>query len=189
MNEGLPEPPFRRLPTMVQGRGRLVQNYAVDGIHLTTTSTPPPILPLTRRSFAASGEADLTAWRRANDPAGQSCPRCRQGRRPDPAVRGQLQGQRTTTGTGSTDLSVWLTAPGADAVVVTSAPDLLGLWLYPLLRQHPLPLRTSPPVAGPAPAEARPSGFGLGAYRVGVGDGGASADSVSQWCRQRAVGR
>ena len=31
--------------------------------------------------------------------------------------------------------------------------------------------------------------FGLGAYRVGVGDGGANADSVSQWCTGSALAR
>ena len=37
-------------------------------------------------------------------------------------------------------------------------------------------------------AESTALYFGLGAYRVGVGDGGANADSVSQWCTGRRAG-
>lgn len=44
-------------------------------------------------------------------------------------------------------------------------------------------------MAGPARAESTALYFGLGAYRVGVGDGGANADSVSQWCSGSALAR
>ena len=49
------------------------------------------------------------------------------------------------------------------------------------------------PQAAPNPALPRAEStalyFGLGAYRVGVGDGGANADSVSQWCTGSALAR
>lgn len=38
-------------------------------------------------------------------------------------------------------------------------------------------------------AESTTLYFGLGAYRIGVGDGGANADSVSQWCTGSALAR
>lgn len=48
---------------MVQG-GELVQNYAVDGIHFGRLLTYHR--PSIDVQFCASGETDLTAWRRAN---------------------------------------------------------------------------------------------------------------------------
>ena len=50
---------------VVQGVAELVQNYAVDGIHFDDYFYPTTDPSIDAAQFAASGEADLTAWRRA----------------------------------------------------------------------------------------------------------------------------
>ena len=74
---------------------------------------------------------------------------------------------------------------------ITSAPRSTGATAIPSPPAAPaLPLRISPPSGWALPrAESTVLYFGLGAYRVGVGDGGANADSVSQWCTGSALAR
>ena len=50
------------------------------------------------------------------------------------------------------------------------------------------PSRTSCPSGWPRAASTALY-FGLGAYRVGSGDGGANEDSLSQWCTGSALAR
>lgn len=49
---------------VVQGVAELVQNYAVDGIHFDDYFYPTTDPSIDAAQFAASGETDLTAWRR-----------------------------------------------------------------------------------------------------------------------------
>ena len=51
---------------VVQGVAELVQNYAVDGIHFDDYFYPATEESIDAAQFAASGAADLAAWRREN---------------------------------------------------------------------------------------------------------------------------
>lgn len=90
-----------------------------------------------------------------------------------------------------TDLSVWLTASGADAVVDYLCPQIYWGYGYTLSSgstRFAFENITAEWLALPR-AESTALYFGLGAYRVGVGDGGANADSVSQWVHRSALAR
>ena len=176
---------------VVQGVAELVQNYAVDGIHFDDYFYPTTDPSIDAAQFAASGEADLTAWRRANvtrlvkaahDAVKAADPTLRFGVSP----QGNPDNDRNEQ---YTDLSVWLTASGADAIVDYLCPQLYWGYGYTLSSgstRFAFENITAEWLALPR-AESTALYFGLGAYRVGVGDGGANADSVSQWCTGSAL--
>ena len=178
---------------VVQGVAELVQNYAVDGIHFDDYFYPTTDPSIDAAQFAASGEADLTAWRRANvtrlvkavhDAVKAADPTLRFGVSP----QGNLDNDRNEQ---YTDLSVWLTASGADAVVDYLCPQIYWGYGYTLSSgstRFAFENITAEWLALPR-AESTALYFGLGAYRVGVGDGGANADSVSQWSTGSALAR
>ena len=178
---------------VVQGVAELVQNYAVDGIHFDDYFYPTTDPSIDAAQFAASGEADLTAWRRTNvtrlvkaahDAVKAADPTLRFGVSP----QGNPDNDRNEQ---YTDLSVWLTASGADAVVDYLCPQIYWGYGYTLSSgstRFAFENITAEWLALPQ-AESTALYFGLGAYRVGVGDGGANADSVSQWCTGSALAR
>lgn len=178
---------------VVQGVAELVQNYAVDGIHFDDYFYPTTDPSIDAAQFAASGEADLTTWRRANvtrlvkavhDAVKAADPTLRFGVSP----QGNPDNDRNEQ---YTDLSVWLTASGADAVVDYLCPQIYWGYGYTLSSgstRFAFENITAEWLALPR-AESTALYFGLGAYRVGVGDGGANADSVSQWCTGSALAR
>lgn len=178
---------------VVQGVAELVQNYAVDGIHFDDYFYPTTDPSIDAAQFAASGEADLTVWRRANvtrlvkaahDAVKTADPTLRFGVSP----QGNPDNDRNEQ---YTDLSVWLTASGADAVVDYLCPQIYWGYGYTLSSgstRFAFENITAEWLALPR-AESTALYFGLGAYRVGVGDGGANADSVSQWCTGSALAR
>ena len=178
---------------VVQGVAELVQNYAVDGIHFDDYFYPTTDPSIDAAQFAASGEADLTAWRRANvtrlvkaahDAVKAADPTLRFGVSP----QGNPDNDRNEQ---YTDLSVWLTASGADAVVDYLCPQIYWGYGYTLSSgstRFAFENITAEWLVLPR-AESTALYFGLGAYRVGVGDGGANADSVSQWCTGSALAR
>ena len=178
---------------VVQGVAELVQNYAVDGIHFDDYFYPTTDPSIDAAQFAASGETDLTAWRRANvtrlvkaahDAVKAADPTLRFGISP----QGNPDNDRNEQ---YTDLSVWLTASGADAVVDYLCPQIYWGYGYTLSSgstRFAFENITAEWLALPR-AESTALYFGLGAYRVGVGDGGANADSVSQWCTGSALAR
>ena len=178
---------------VVQGVAELVQNYAVDGIHFDDYFYPTTDPSIDAAQFAASGEADLTAWRRANvtrlvkaahDAVKAADPTLRFGVSP----QGNPDNDRNEQ---YTDLSVWLTASGADAIVDYLCPQIYWGYGYTLSSgstRFAFENITAEWLALPR-AESTALYFGLGAYRVGVGDGGANADSVSQWCTGSALAR
>ena len=178
---------------VVQGVAELVQNYAVDGIHFDDYFYPTTDPSIDAAQFAASGETDLTAWRRANvtrlvkavhDAVKATDPTLRFGVSP----QGNPDNDRNEQ---YTDLSVWLTASGADAVVDYLCPQIYWGYGYTLSSgstRFAFENITAEWLALPR-AESTALYFGLGAYRVGVGDGGANADSVSQWCTGSALAR
>ena len=119
---------------VVQGVAELVQNYAVDGIHFDDYFYPTTDPSIDAAQFAASGEADLTAWRRANvtrlvkaahDAVKAADPTLRFGVSP----QGNPDNDRNEQ---YTDLSVWLTASGADAVVDYLCPQIYWGYGYTL---------------------------------------------------------
>ena len=178
---------------VVQGVAELVQNYAVDGIHFDDYFYPTTDPSIDAAQFAASGETDLTAWRRTNvtrlvkaahDAVKAADPTLRFGVSP----QGNPDNDRNEQ---YTDLSVWLTASGADAVVDYLCPQIYWGYGYTLSSgstRFAFENITAEWLALPR-AESTALYFGLGAYRVGVGDGGANADSVSQWCTGSALAR
>lgn len=178
---------------VVQGVAELVQNYAVDGIHFDDYFYPTTDPSIDAAQFAASGETDLTAWRRANvtrlvkaahDAVKAADPPLRFGVSP----QGNPDNDRNEQ---YTDLSVWLTASGADAVVDYLCPQIYWGYGYTLSSgstRFAFENITAEWLALPR-AESTALYFGLGAYRVGVGDGGANADSVSQWSTGSALAR
>ena len=119
---------------VVQGVAELVQNYAVDGIHFDDYFYPTTDPSIDAAQFAASGEIDLTAWRRANvtrlvkavhDAVKAADPTLRFGVSP----QGNPDNDRNEQ---YTDLSVWLTASGADAVVDYLCPQIYWGYGYTL---------------------------------------------------------
>ena len=178
---------------VVQGVAELVQNYAVDGIHFDDYFYPTTDPSIDAAQFAASGETDLTAWRRANvtrlvkaahDAVKAADPTLRFGVSP----QGNPDNDRNEQ---YTDLSVWLTASGADAVVDYLCPQIYWGYGYTLSSgstrfafENIVPAWLAYPRA-----EGVALYFGLGAYRIGVGDGGANPDSVSGWSTGDALAR
>ena len=176
---------------VVQGVAELVQNYAVDGIHFDDYFYPTTDPSIDAPQFAASGETDLTAWRRANvtrlvkaahDAVKAADPTLRFGVSP----QGNPDNDRNEQ---YTDLSVWLTASSADAVVDYLCPQIYWGYGYTLSSgstrfafENIVPAWLSYPRAGDVTLY-----FGLGAYRVGTGDGGANPDSVSGWSTGSAL--
>ena len=162
---------------------------------LTTTFTPPPTLPLTLTTTLPQAQLFrwTTAWRRANvtrlvkavhDAVKAADPTLRFGVSP----QGNPDNDRNEQ---YTDLSVWLTASGADAVVDYLCPQIYWGYGYTLSSgstrfafENIVPAWCAMPRSGNVALY-----FGLGAYRVGTGDGGANADSVSQWCTGSALAR
>ena len=178
---------------VVQGVAELLQNYAVDGIHFDDYFYPTTEESIDAAQFAASGETDLTAWRRANvtrlvkavhDAVKAADPTLRFGVSP----QGNPDNDRNEQ---YTDLSVWLTASGADAVVDYLCPQIYWGYGYTLQSgstrfafENIVPAWCAMPRSGNVALY-----FGLGAYRVGTGDGGANEDSTSQWSTGSALAK
>ena len=88
---------------VVQGVAELLQNYAVDGIHFDDYFYPATEESIDAAQFAASGAADLAAWRRQNVTALVKKVRDTV-KTADPTLRFGIspQGIPTTTSTAST---------------------------------------------------------------------------------------
>ena len=89
------------------------------------------------------------------------------------------------------DVRAWLTAEGEDAVVDYLCPQVYWGYGYTLRSgstrfafENIVPEWLAMPRAASTALY-----FGLGAYRVGSGDGGANEDSLSQWCTGSALAR
>lgn len=178
---------------VVQGVAELAQNYAVDGIHFDDYFYPTTDPALDAAQFAASGAADLAAWRRQNvtalvkaahDAVKAADPTLRFGVSPQGNPDNDLSEQYS-------DVKAWLAAEGEDAVVDYLCPQVYWGYGYTLKSgstrfafENIVPEWLAMPRAASTALY-----FGLGAYRVGVGDGGANADSQSQWCTGNALAR
>lgn len=178
---------------VAQGVAELVQNYPLDGIHFDDYFYPTTDPSLDEVQFAASGAGDLTAWRRENvtrlvksvhDIVKSSDPTLRFGISPQGNPDNNLNTQYS-------DVSQWLTAEGENSVVDYLCPQIY--WGYGYMLQSGstrfgfdriVPEWLSMPCSAGVALY-----FGLGAYRIGVGDGGANEDSLSQWSTGSALAR
>ena len=178
---------------VVQGVAELVQNYAVDGIHFDDYFYPTTDPSLDAAQFAASGAGDLGSWRRANvtalvkaahDVVKAADPTLRFGISPQGNMDNDFDGQYS-------DIYSWLTAEGKEAVVDYLCPQIY--WGYGYALQSGSTRYAFENIVPAWLALSRSADaalyFGLGAYRIGTGDGGANADSVSQWCTGSALAR
>lgn len=178
---------------VVQGVAELVERYAVDGIHFDDYFYPTTEASLDAAQFAASGEKDLASWRQQNvtslvkaahDAVKAADPTLRFGVSPQGNPENDLATQYS-------DIYTWLTASGADAVVDYLCPQVY--WGYGYTLQSGSTRFAFENIVPAWLAYPRAEGvalyFGLGAYRVGVGDGGANADSVSGWSTGSALAR
>lgn len=178
---------------VIRGVEELVQNYAVDGIHFDDYFYPTTDAGIDAEQFAASGEADLAAWRRANvtylvkgahDAVKAADPTLRFGVSPQGNPDNDLAQQYS-------DVGAWLAAQGDEAVLDYLCPQVYWGYGYTLASgstrfafENIVPeWQALPRAAGTALY------FGLGAWRIGDGDGGANADSVSQWSTGGALAR
>ena len=178
---------------VVQGVAELLQNYAVDGIHFDDYFYPTTEESIDAVQFAASGAVDLAAWRQQNvtalvkavhDTVKAADPTLRFGISPQGNPDNDLNSQYSA-------VTAWLAAGGEEQVVDYLCPQVYWGYGYTLQSgstRFAFENITAEWLALPR-AESTALYFGLGAYRVGVGDGGANADSVSQWCTGSALAR
>lgn len=178
---------------VVQGVAELVERYAVDGIHFDDYFYPTTEASLDAAQFAASGEKDLASWRQQNvtslvkaahDAVKAADPTLRFGVSPQGNPENDLATQYS-------DIYTWLTASGADAVVDYLCPQVYWGYGYQLQSGSTRFAFENivPEWLGMARAGDVALYFGLGAYRIGVGDGGVNADSTSQWATGSALAR
>ena len=189
LNPALPE----AADYVVQGVAELLQNYAVDGIHFDDYFYPTTEESIDAAQFAASGAADLAAWRRQNvtalvkkvhDTVKTADPTLRFGISPQGNPDNDLNGQYS-------DVTGWLASGGEEQAVDYLCPQVY--WGYGYTLQSGSTRFAFENIVPAWLAYPRAEGvalyFGLGAYRVGVGDGGANADSVSGWSTGSALAR
>ena len=178
---------------VVQGVAELVQNYAIDGVHFDDYFYPTTDPALDAARFAASGAGDLGSWRRANvtalvkaahDAVKAADPTLRFGISPQGNPDNDLTEQYS-------DVTSWLTAEGEDAVVDYLCPQIYWGFGYTLKSgstrfafENIVPAWCAMPRSGNVALY-----FGMGAYRVGTGDGGANEDSTSQWSTGSALAK
>ncbi|MGN0708244.1 MAG: glycoside hydrolase family 10 protein [Faecalibacterium sp.] len=178
---------------VVRGVEELVQNYAVDGIHFDDYFYPTTDPALDAAQFAASGAQDLAAWRRENVTAMVKAARDAV-KAADPTLRFGVSPQGNPdndVGQQYSDVYAWLEAEGEDAVVDYLCPQIYWGYGYTLSTgstrfafERIVPEWLSMPRSGSVALY-----FGLGAWRVGTGDGGANEDSTAQWCTGSALAR
>ena len=176
---------------VVRGVAELVQNYAVDGIHFDDYFYPTTDESIDAAQFAASGKGDLAAWRRENVTALVAAVH-HTVKAADPTLRFGISPQGNPDNDVNqqySDVTAWLAAGGKEAVIDYLCPQVY--WGYGFTLQsgstrfafeNIVPVWLSYPRA-----EGVALYFGLGAYRVGVGDGGANPDSVSGWSTGSAL--
>lgn len=178
---------------VVKGVAELVQNYAVDGIHFDDYFYPTTDAALDAAQFAASGAGDLAAWRRQNVTALVKAAHDAV-KAADATLRFGVSPQGNPDndlGQQYSDVKAWLAAEGENAVVDYLCPQIYWGCGYTLQSgstrfafENIVPEWLAMPRAASTALY-----FGLGAYRIGEGDGGANEDSQSQWCTGSALAR
>ena len=176
---------------VVQGVAELLQNYPVDGIHFDDYFYPTTDAAVDAVQFAASGAADLAAWRRQNVTA-LVAKVYRTVKAADPTLRFGISPQGNPDNDLDqqySDVTAWLAAGGEEKVIDYLCPQVYWGYGFTLHSgstrfafENIVPAWLSYPRAGDVALY-----FGLGAYRVGTGDGGANPDSVSGWSTGSAL--
>jgi len=176
---------------VVQGVAELLQNYPVDGIHFDDYFYPTTDAAVDAVQFAASGAADLAAWRRQNVTA-LVAQVYRTVKAADPTLRFGISPQGNPDNDLDqqySDVTAWLAAGGEEKVIDYLCPQVYWGYGFTLHSgstrfafENIVPAWLSYPRAGDVALY-----FGLGAYRVGTGDGGVNPDSVSGWSTGSAL--
>ena len=171
---------------VTEGVREIMEHYAVDGIHFDDYFYPSTAPEIDAEQFAASGlpEAERNAWRRQNVTA-----LVRQVyaavKAHDPTLRFGISPQGNPDNNYSqqfSDVSAWLTAEGGQCVDYV-CPQVYWGYHYTLKSgsqrfgfENIVPEWLAMPRS-----EAVALYFGLGAWRIGDGDGGRNEDSTTQW--------
>ena len=170
---------------VVQGVEELIAGYAVDGVHFDDYFYPSTDASLDAAQFAASGAADLDTWRRANVTRLVQNTR-RAVKAEDPTLRFGISPQGNPDnnyGQQYSDVSAWI-AGGTDGPLVDYiCPQLY--WGYHFTLKSGSDRFAFENISAEWLAMPRADSvrlyFGLGAWRIGDGDGGKNEDSTSQW--------
>ena len=176
---------------VVQGVAELVQNYAVDGIHFDDYFYPTTDESIDAAQFAASGAGNLAAWRRENVTALVRAVHDTV-KAADPTLRFGISPQGNPDNDENqqySDVTGWLASGDGDAVVDYLCPQVYwgqGFALHNGSTRFAFENIVPAWLAYPR-AEGVALYFGLGAYRVGVGDGGSNENSLSGWSTGRAL--
>lgn len=178
---------------VVQGVAELVERYAVDGIHFDDYFYPTTDLSLDEAQFAASGAVELGAWRRQNVTALVKAAHDAV-KAADPTLRFGISPQGNPDNDRNqqySDVDAWLAAEGADTVVDYLCPQIY--WGYGYTLQSGSTRFAFENIVSEWMSMPRAAGtalyFGLGAWRIGEGDGGANEDSTAQWNTGSALAR
>ena len=176
---------------VVQGVAELVQNYAVDGIHFDDYFYPTTDESIDAAQFAASGAGNLAAWRRENVTALVRAVHDTV-KAADPTLRFGISPQGNPDNDENqqySDVTGWLASGSGDAVVDYLCPQVYwgqGFALHNGSTRFAFENIVPAWLAYPRAADVALY-FGLGAYRVGVGDGGSNENSLSGWSTGRAL--
>lgn len=176
---------------VVQGVAELVQNYAVDGIHFDDYFYPTTDESIDAAQFAASGAGNLAAWRRENVTALVRAVHDTV-KAADPTLRFGISPQGNPDNDENqqySDVTGWLASGGGDAVVDYLCPQVYwgqGFALHNGSTRFAFENIVPAWLAYPRAADVALY-FGLGAYRVGVGDGGSNENSLSGWSTGHAL--
>ena len=176
---------------VVQGVAELVQNYAVDGIHFDDYFYPTTDESIDAAQFAASGAENLADWRRENVTALVRAVHDTV-KAADPTLRFGISPQGNPDNDENqqySDVTGWLASGSGDAVVDYLCPQVYwgqGFALHNGSTRFAFENIVPAWLAYPRAADVALY-FGLGAYRVGVGDGGSNENSLSGWSTGRAL--
>ena len=176
---------------VVQGVAELVQNYAVDGIHFDDYFYPTTDESIDAAQFEASGAGNLAAWRRENVTALVRAVHDTV-KAADPTLRFGISPQGNPDNDENqqySDVTGWLASGGGEAVIDYLCPQVYwgqGFALHNGSTRFAFENIVPAWLAYPRAADVALY-FGLGAYRVGVGDGGSNENSLSGWSTGRAL--
>ena len=178
---------------VVQGVAELVQNYAVDGIHFDDYFYPTNDEGIDAVQFAASGVSSRTIWRRENVTALVQAVHDAV-KAQDPTLRFGISPQGNPDNDEDqqySDVKAWLAAGGDHAVVDYLCPQVYwgeGFTLSSGSTRFAFENIVPEWLGYPRAADVALY-FGLGAYRIGVGDGGADPDAGTRWNTGEALAR
>lgn len=178
---------------VVQGVAELVQNYAVDGIHFDDYFYPTTDEGIDAVQFAAAGVSSRTIWRRENVTALVQAVHDAV-KAQDPTLRFGISPQGNPDNDEDqqySDVKAWLAAGGDHAVVDYLCPQVYwgeGFTLSSGSTRFAFENIVPEWLGYPRAADVALY-FGLGAYRIGVGDGSADPDAGTRWNTGEALAR